>query len=93
MLVGELNTPVLTVLSSCLGIDFSVCLWDIYTGSLVHRFSSHGGEVSFDQRDSTELLQRSVHRESPLRWNVSTRIISVMVWLYISPVWGGGGYN
>ena len=28
-----------------LGIDFSVCLWDIYTGSLIHRFSSHGGEV------------------------------------------------
>ncbi|XP_023324405.1 WD repeat-containing protein 7 isoform X4 [Eurytemora carolleeae] len=27
------------------GIDFSVCLWDIYTGSLIHRFSSHGGEV------------------------------------------------
>ena len=29
----------------CSGIDFSVCLWDIYTGSLIHRFSSHGGEV------------------------------------------------
>ena len=27
------------------GIDFSVCLWDIYTGNLLHRFSSHGGEV------------------------------------------------
>jgi len=27
------------------GIDFSVCLWDIYTGTLLHRFSCHGGEV------------------------------------------------
>ena len=27
------------------GIDFSVCLWDIYTGALLHRFSCHGGEV------------------------------------------------
>ena len=27
------------------GIDFSVCLWDIRTGSLLHRFSCHGGEV------------------------------------------------
>ncbi|QQP57402.1 Uncharacterized protein FKW44_002378 [Caligus rogercresseyi] len=26
-------------------VDFSVCLWDIYTGTLLHRFSSHGGEV------------------------------------------------
>ncbi len=49
--VRELNAPVLTDCSSCSGIDFSVCLWDIYTGSLVHRFSSHGGEVSFKQRD------------------------------------------
>ena len=27
------------------GIDFSVCLWDITTGTLLHRFSCHGGEV------------------------------------------------
>lgn len=27
------------------GIDFSVCLWDIYNGTLLHRFSCHGGEV------------------------------------------------
>jgi len=27
------------------GIDFSVCLWDIRSGSLLHRFSCHGGEV------------------------------------------------
>uniref|UniRef100_A0A0K2TM39 WD repeat-containing protein 7 n=1 Tax=Lepeophtheirus salmonis TaxID=72036 RepID=A0A0K2TM39_LEPSM len=26
-------------------VDFSVCLWDIYTGTLLHTFSSHGGEV------------------------------------------------
>ena len=27
-------------------IDFSVCLWDIYTGALLHRFNSHAGEVT-----------------------------------------------
>ncbi|KAI1280913.1 WD repeat-containing protein 7 [Halotydeus destructor] len=27
------------------GVDFSVCLWDIYTGSLLHRFSVHAGEI------------------------------------------------
>ncbi|XP_059089612.1 WD repeat-containing protein 7-like [Tigriopus californicus] len=26
--------------------DFTVCLWDIYTGTLLHRFSSHAGEIS-----------------------------------------------
>ncbi len=25
--------------------DFTVCLWDIYTGTLLHRFGSHAGEV------------------------------------------------
>lgn len=27
------------------GTDFSVCLWDIRSGALLHRFSCHGGEV------------------------------------------------
>jgi WD40 repeat protein len=27
-------------------VDFSVCLWDIYTGALLHRFCAHAGEVS-----------------------------------------------
>ena len=27
------------------GIDFSVCLWDIGSGALLHRFSCHGGEL------------------------------------------------
>jgi WD40 repeat protein len=28
------------------GVDFSVCLWDIYTGTLLHRFSVHAGEIN-----------------------------------------------
>ncbi|KAG8181336.1 hypothetical protein JTE90_017504 [Oedothorax gibbosus] len=28
------------------GVDFSVCLWDIYTGSLLHRFCVHAGEIT-----------------------------------------------
>ena len=27
-------------------VDFTVCLWDIYTGTLLHRFGSHSGEVT-----------------------------------------------
>jgi outer membrane murein-binding lipoprotein Lpp len=27
-------------------VDFTVCLWDIYTGALLHRFGSHAGEIS-----------------------------------------------
>ena len=27
-------------------VDFSVCLWDIYTGTLLHRFCSHSGEIT-----------------------------------------------
>lgn len=27
-------------------VDFTVCLWDIYTGTLLHRFGSHAGEIS-----------------------------------------------
>ncbi|XP_042906902.1 WD repeat-containing protein 7 isoform X2 [Parasteatoda tepidariorum] len=28
------------------GVDFSVCLWDIYTGTLLHRFCVHAGEIT-----------------------------------------------
>lgn len=28
------------------GVDFSVCLWDIFTGTLLHRFSVHAGEIT-----------------------------------------------
>lgn len=28
------------------GVDFTVRMWDIYTGSLVHTFSSHSGAVT-----------------------------------------------
>lgn len=28
------------------GVDFSVCLWDIYTGSLLHTFCVHAGEIT-----------------------------------------------
>ncbi|GIY45625.1 WD repeat-containing protein 7 [Caerostris extrusa] len=28
------------------GVDFSVCLWDIYAGHLLHRFSVHAGEIT-----------------------------------------------
>ena len=27
-------------------VDFSVCLWDIYTGALLHRFCAQAGEIS-----------------------------------------------
>lgn len=28
------------------GVDFSVCLWDIYSGTLLHRFSVQAGEIT-----------------------------------------------
>ncbi|KAL3288183.1 hypothetical protein HHI36_002633 [Cryptolaemus montrouzieri] len=28
------------------GVDFAVCLWDLYTGSLLHRFCVHAGEIT-----------------------------------------------
>ncbi|UYV71208.1 WDR7 [Cordylochernes scorpioides] len=28
------------------GVDFSVCLWDVYAGTLLHRFCVHAGEVT-----------------------------------------------
>lgn len=28
------------------GVDFTVKMWDIYTGSLVHTFSAHSGAVT-----------------------------------------------
>ena len=30
----------------CRSVDFSVCLWDIYTGNLLHRFCTHSGEIT-----------------------------------------------
>uniref|UniRef100_A0A336LGZ9 CSON011489 protein n=1 Tax=Culicoides sonorensis TaxID=179676 RepID=A0A336LGZ9_CULSO len=28
------------------GVDFSVCLWDLYSGNLLHRFCIHAGEIT-----------------------------------------------
>jgi len=28
------------------GVDFTIRMWDIYTGSLVHMFSAHSGAVT-----------------------------------------------
>ncbi|XP_049287940.1 WD repeat-containing protein 7 isoform X2 [Anopheles funestus] len=28
------------------GVDFAVCLWDLYSGSLIHRFCVHAGEIT-----------------------------------------------
>lgn len=28
------------------GVDFAVCLWDLVTGSLLHRFCVHAGEIT-----------------------------------------------
>lgn len=28
------------------GVDFAVCLWDLYSGSLLHRFCVHAGEIT-----------------------------------------------
>ncbi|XP_066255390.1 WD repeat-containing protein 7 isoform X2 [Euwallacea similis] len=28
------------------GVDFAVCLWDLVTGSLIHRFCVHAGEIT-----------------------------------------------
>uniref|UniRef100_A0A0K8T9A7 WD repeat-containing protein 7 n=1 Tax=Lygus hesperus TaxID=30085 RepID=A0A0K8T9A7_LYGHE len=28
------------------GVDFAVCLWDLYAGSLLHRFCVHAGEIA-----------------------------------------------
>ena len=28
------------------GVDFAVCLWDLYSGTLLHRFCVHAGEIT-----------------------------------------------
>lgn len=28
------------------GVDFAVCLWDLYSGTLIHRFCVHAGEIT-----------------------------------------------
>jgi len=28
------------------GIDFAICLWDLYAGTLLHRFCVHAGEIT-----------------------------------------------
>lgn len=28
------------------GVDFAVCLWDIYAGTMLHRFCVHAGEIT-----------------------------------------------
>ena len=28
------------------GVDFAVCLWDLYSGALIHRFCVHAGEIT-----------------------------------------------
>ncbi|CAG2055275.1 unnamed protein product [Timema podura] len=28
------------------GVDFAVCLWDLYSGNLLHRFCVHAGEIT-----------------------------------------------
>lgn len=28
------------------GVDFSVCLWDLYSSNLLHRFCTHAGEIT-----------------------------------------------
>lgn len=28
------------------GVDFAVCLWDLYAGTLLHRFCVHAGEIT-----------------------------------------------
>lgn len=27
-------------------VDFAVCLWDLYAGTLIHRFCVHAGEIT-----------------------------------------------
>ncbi|XP_003744606.1 WD repeat-containing protein 7 [Galendromus occidentalis] len=40
------------------GVDFSVCLWDLYSGSLLHRFSVHSGEIQLLQVPPDSCSQR-----------------------------------
>lgn len=28
------------------GVDFAVCLWDLFAGTLLHRFCVHAGEIT-----------------------------------------------
>ena len=45
------------------GVDFSVCLWDIYKGDLLHRFSVHAGEISqllVPPKDCTPRVQQCI---------------------------------
>jgi len=28
------------------GVDFAICLWDLYAGTLLHRFCVHAGEIT-----------------------------------------------
>ena len=45
-------------------VDFSVCLWDIYTGTLLHRFCSHSGEITnlyVRKSEKTQFFFRKSH--------------------------------
>lgn len=45
------------------GIDFAVCLWDLYAGTLLHRFCVHAGEITqllVPPNDTSTRVQRCI---------------------------------
>lgn len=53
-------------------VDFAVCLWDLYAGTLIHRFCVHAGEI-------TQLMVPPD--------NCSVRSISLYIIIYIKYIY------
>ena len=58
------------------GADFTVRLWDLYSGDLLHTFAVHGGEVK-------DII--------PCPPNINVSIVLETYFSYITPYNTGGG--
>ncbi|CAH0404211.1 unnamed protein product [Chilo suppressalis] len=52
------------------GIDFAVCLWDLFSGTLLHRFCVHAGEI-------TQLIVPPHNTSQKRVWGIELRTTSV----------------
>lgn len=62
------------------GVDFAVCLWDIYAGTMLHRFCVHAGEI-------TQLLV------PPVNCNVSILKIHGYVFTFLATFENSKGFS
>ena len=64
-------------------VDFSVCLWDIYTGALLHRFGSHAGEITRLYVPPPGCTPRVQHCVCGIASDNSVSLLSLKVYLLI----------